>query len=97
MGPAQFIPSTWMGYKDRITDIVGSLANPWNIRDAFLASAIKLADAGAASRAYQKEFNAAMRYFSGGRWTHEEEHIYGEPVMNRAAQYQKDIDILEGN
>lgn len=97
MGPAQFIPSTWMGYKDRITNILGSVANPWNIRDAFLASGIKLADAGADARTYEKEFGAAMRYFSGGRWTHAEEHLYGEPVMNRAAQYQRDIDILEGN
>src|SRR3990167_9223565 len=37
MGPAQFIPSTWMGYKDKVAAITGKSADPWDIRDAFVA------------------------------------------------------------
>ena len=40
MGPAQFIPSTWVLYEDKIKAITGKTADPWNIRDAFLASGI---------------------------------------------------------
>jgi len=34
MGPAQFIPSTWMGYKDKVAALTGkNPPNPWDIRD----------------------------------------------------------------
>ena len=39
-------------------------ANPWDIRDAFAAAAIKLTSGGA-DGTYQGEWDAAMRYFSG--------------------------------
>jgi membrane-bound lytic murein transglycosylase B len=91
MGPAQFIPSTWMGYKDKVTAITGKAANPWDIRDAFLASAIKLR-AGGADGTYQGEWNAAMRYFSGG--TNVKYRFYGDSVMATAAKYQLDIGDL---
>ena len=91
MGPAQFIPSTWMGYKDKVTAITGKMANPWDIRDAFLASAIKLT-AGGADGTYQGEWNAAMRYFSGG--TNVRYRFYGDNVMATAAKYQLDINDL---
>lgn len=90
MGPAQFIPSTWMGYKDQISAITGHLADPWNIKDAFLAAAIKLkADgAGAASG----EWDAAMRYFSGS--TNVRYRFYGDNVMALTNRYQADINNL---
>jgi membrane-bound lytic murein transglycosylase B len=91
MGPAQFIPSTWMGYKDKVTAITGKPANPWDIRDAFLASAIKLR-AGGADGNYQGEWNAAMRYFSGG--TNVKYRFYGDSVMATAAKYDMDIKEL---
>src|SRR3989344_558920 len=48
MGPAQFIPSTWMLFKDRIARALGiSLPNPWNPQDAFMASSLYLGDLGA--------------------------------------------------
>ncbi len=94
MGPAQFIPSTWMGYKDRVSALLGRPADPWRIQDAFLASAVKLSDAGASAQTYDTEFRAAMRYFSGGKWSAWEETIYADPIMNRAAQFQEEIDIL---
>src|SRR3989344_3230762 len=90
MGPAQFIPSTWMGYKNKVSAITGKLANPWDIRDAFLASAIKLKAGGAGTVA--GEWAAAMRYFSGG--TNTKYRFYGDNVVAMANQYQADIDNL---
>ncbi len=90
MGPAQFIPSTWGMYKDRVSQAIGGQADPWEIKDAFLAAGFYLKDSGAVTN----EFNAAMRYFSGSSWTWWEEQSYGKPVINRAEQYQKEIDLL---
>jgi membrane-bound lytic murein transglycosylase B len=92
MGPAQFIPSTWMGYKDKIAALTGkNPANPWDIRDAFAAAAIKLT-AGGADGTYQGNWNAAMRYFSGS--TNVKYRFYGDNVMQTAAKYQNDISDL---
>ena len=90
MGPAQFIPSTWILYKDKIEAITGRVADPWNIKDAFLASAIYLTELGAANN----EFKAAMHYFSGSSWTKYEE-FYGRSVIALANQYEEDIKKLE--
>jgi len=90
MGPAQFIPSTWMGYKDRVTAITGTTANPWDIRDAFIAAAIKLKADGAGT--VSGEWTAAMRYFSGS--TNLKYRFYGDSVVAIANQYQSDIDSL---
>ena len=90
MGPAQFIPSTWMGYKDKVSAITGKTANPWDIRDAFLASAIKLAASGAKSQS--GEWSAAMIYFSGS--TNVRYRFYGDNVVATAAKYQNDISAL---
>ncbi len=93
MGPAQFIPSTWLGYKDKITTVVGKLANPWDIRDAFLAAGLKLSADGATSKS--GEWAAAMRYFSGG--TNSKYSFYGDSVVAQAAKYQSDLDQLSKN
>jgi membrane-bound lytic murein transglycosylase B len=90
MGPAQFIPSTWLGYKDKVTAITGKTANPWDIRDAFLAAGIKLKAGGADSK--DGEWAAAMRYFSGG--TIPKFRFYGDNVLVLAEKYQADIDTL---
>jgi len=93
MGPAQFIPSTWMLYKARLDSILGRPADPWNIRDAFLASALYLADAGAATQTYDSEWCAAQKYFSGRCGTRY--RFYGDSVMALAARYERDIQTLE--
>jgi peptidoglycan hydrolase CwlO-like protein len=90
MGPAQFIPSTWMGYRTKVTAITGVSANPWDIRDAFLASAIKLAADGATTKS--GEWTAAMKYFSGS--TNTAFRFYGDNVVATADKYQADIDEL---
>ncbi|MBU3895899.1 lytic murein transglycosylase [Patescibacteria group bacterium] len=89
MGPAQFTASTWNLYKDKVSAVTGRTANPWNINDAFLAAGLLLKDNGASSN----EFNAAMRYFSGGSWPKSEE-FYGRSVLALASGYEKDIAAL---
>ena len=86
MGPSQFIPSTWIAYKDEMKAITGKLANPWDIRDAFLATGIYLKDLGGNTN----EFNAVMKYFSGSNWSKWEE-FYGRSVLAIAADYENDI------
>lgn len=66
MGLAQFIPSTWMGYRDAVTSITGhNPANPWSIEDAFVAAATKLAKDGANSKTRAGEIAASRRYYCG--------------------------------
>ena len=97
MGPAQFIPSTWVRYEERISKITGKPADPWNIKDAFLAAGLYLADYGAAKGTETAEWKAAMIYFSGTtrRTRYNGYGFYGDSVMNLAAKYQSDIEVLE--
>ncbi len=90
MGPAQFIPSTWVLYQDKIRAVTGTTPDPWNIKDAFLASGIYLKELGGS----KNEFRAAMHYFSGSTWTKYEE-FYGRSVVSLANRYEKDIAKLE--
>lgn len=92
MGPAQFIPSTWVGYKDKVAAITGRPANPWDIRDAFIACAVLLSANGATKDGKQGEWNAAMRYFSGS--TNPQFRFYGDNVMRQTEKYQAEIDAL---
>ena len=97
MGPAQFIPSTWMMYEDRITDIKGSPADPWKIADAFLATAVYLSDHGATKQTYEHEWCAALSYFAGScSLTNQIRYeFYGDSVMSLVNQYEKDIQNIE--
>jgi len=90
MGPAQFIPSTWASYQNKISAITGKPADPWNIKDAFLAAAIKLGADGASSPA--GEWAAAMKYFCGS--TNTKYRFYGDNVVSQANKYQDDIDAM---
>ena len=92
MGPAQFIPTTWLGVRDEVKTLIGRPANPWIIDDAFLASGVYLRRHGGAYK--HNEFTAAMRYYSGGDWTIDDEQLYGIPVMARTKRFQRDIDLL---
>jgi peptidoglycan hydrolase CwlO-like protein len=94
MGPAQFIPSTWMGYKDRLTDLLGHTPDPWDIHDSFTASAVKLANGGATGQAYDAEWKAAMIYYAGSRWNNPVYSFYGDSVMELAGAIQDEIDAM---
>lgn len=92
MGPAQFIPSTWLGYRERVIAITGKRpANPWDIRDAFVAAAIYLKGAGADGTP-AGERGAALRYFSGS--TNPQYSFYADSVAALADKYQNDINTL---
>ena len=68
-------------------------ADPWNIKDAFLATGLYLSDYGAAQRTYSGEWRAAMIYFSGS--TNSKYSFYGNSVMAIAKDLQKDIETIE--
>ena len=86
MGPAQFIPSTWAMFEDKVKAHTGSeIPNPWNIKDAFTASALYLYDLGAGAQTKTTEANAASRYYGGSS-------SYARQVANRANCIQAFID-----
>ncbi len=110
MGPAQFIPSTWIGYRERVSAITGmSPANPWNNRDAFIAAALLFRDNfnstacrnyGSANRHILpenmlRERCAAAMYYAGGRWFRFR-FSYGDSVLNRARGFADDIATIRG-
>lgn len=66
MGPAQFLPTTWLRFSDTVAQLTGhNPPNPWNPEDAFQAAAIFLARAGADSQTSAGEIAAAKTYISG--------------------------------
>ncbi|MGM0482805.1 MAG: hypothetical protein ACQEP6_03010 [Patescibacteria group bacterium] len=98
MGPAQFIPTTWGNMENRVANAVGtSVADPWNPEHAFMASAMYLADLGAAGGGYTAERNAACRYYSGRPCDsgNPPNSFYGDGVMQNASNLQRDIDVLD--
>jgi membrane-bound lytic murein transglycosylase B len=97
MGPAQFIPSTWLLYKDRLTASTGdSPPNPWQPRVAIFAVGMLMADNGADQGTRDSERRAALRYFAGANWNKASYAFYGDGVMGFRDDYQQDIDVLEG-
>lgn len=90
MGPTQFIPSTWNLIVPKLSQYVGkTVPDPWNPADAIMASAILLANNGAAAGDYYSERTAACKYYSG-RICGTAKHImsYGNQVMSRASNIQ---------
>jgi len=92
MGPAQFIPSTWMIFKDDVKATTGT-ADPWNIKDSFVAAALYLKKQGAASKNYDDEWKAAIAYFAGSY--NPKYKFYGNSVMAIATRYEADIKTIE--
>ena len=96
MGPAQFLPATWLGYEAKIAEITGNNPpSPWNIKDSFVAAALYLANKGAGQKTYNVEWKAAMIYLAGSNWNKPSLYFYGDQVMDRAQDFQEQIDVLE--
>ena len=85
MGPAQFIPSTWNLFADRLKTLLGRSADPWAIQDSFTASALYLSDLGAGAQTATTESKAASKYYGGSS-------AYARSVASRANCIQSFID-----
>ncbi len=85
MGPAQFIPSTWMTVENELEAILGRPADPWGITDSFTASGLYLGKLGAKAQTMAAEKGAASRYYGGSS-------SYANSVYNRATCIQTFID-----
>jgi membrane-bound lytic murein transglycosylase B len=96
MGPAQFIPSTWQLFADRISQANGGgTANPWAAGDAFMAASMYLEDLGAANGSASSERNAACKYYSGSSCGKGDNSFYGNGVMAKAIDMQSKIDLIQ--
>lgn len=91
MGPSQFIPSTWAGYEKKIAAALGvAIPDPWIPRDAFMASALYLADLGAGAGGHTAESTAAAKYYAGSGWKTRGQS-YARSVMGHAANIQENM------
>ncbi|MGA2417934.1 MAG: hypothetical protein ABSF55_01730 [Candidatus Staskawiczbacteria bacterium] len=88
MGPAQFLPSTWALFTDRLKTLLGQSADPWGIKDSFTASALYLSDLGASAQTTTAESTAAYHYNGSGNMA----RVYSRSVMTRANCIQSFID-----
>ncbi len=93
MGPAQFIPSTWRGMASKVASALGvKTPDPWNPRDAIMASALFLKELGGVGNSYTAQIKAACKYYGSGGST----CTYGKQVMTKMANIQtKMIDPLQ--
>jgi membrane-bound lytic murein transglycosylase B len=95
MGPAQFIPSTWLAYEAEVARLTGhNPPSPWNTQDAFTAAAVKLARGGATTRAGEE--GAARAYVGGSTkcGVGNPGHIcttYSRTVLQKAAEIEKNL------
>ena len=94
MGPAQFIPTTWTGIANKVA-IIFNISNldPWEPKDAFMASAVFLSELGASGNSYSAQIKAACKYYGTGGAT----CAYGRSVMGKISGIQDKIDIVSEN
>lgn len=89
MGPAQIMPATWETLEPRLEQLMGkSPVNPYELADAFVATAIYLADRGAAGG---DERGALARYVAGPYWQYHINGWYVERVLAVAVEYEKEL------
>ena len=90
MGPAQFIPSTWELFADRLKAVLGYEANPWSPLDAFMASGMYLGDLGAIGTSQSAQNRAACKYYGTGGSS----CSYSRSVEKLKNGIQANIDLL---
>ncbi|MEK7659136.1 MAG: lytic murein transglycosylase [Patescibacteria group bacterium] len=93
LGPAQFIPSTWLIYETEVARLTGhNPPNPWSIEDAFMAAAVYLANSGATSQNQTAEIKAANAYLSGKANCRQSIcRYYSNLVLQKAAKIEKEL------
>lgn len=89
MGPAQFMPSTWMGYKSKVEKLTGEMpANPWDLKDSLVAMGLKLAAVNGVTAGDRAAWaKAAAMYLAGGNW--ENYSWYSDRVLFYADGFKK--------
>lgn len=106
MGPAQFMPNTWLGYRRSVERVLSiSPASPFRNQDAFIASGLYLSEAiRRCKTVFSSEYDiwrcAGAKYYAGLNITTDTtltRHMngYGLRVAKRAQQFQEDIDTLD--
>lgn len=93
MGPAQFIPSTWLSYEEEVARLTGhNPPNPWNIEDSFMASAIKLTKGGADKKTRAAESGAARAYIGGStKCSSSICNYYSSTVLRKADEIEQNL------
>lgn len=84
MGPGQIMPGIWERVESEVGRIVGKgTPSPYELLDAFVATAVILRGGGAASG---NEYEAVNRYFAGPNWARFT--WYGDRVLAVAKEYE---------
>lgn len=87
VGPAQIMPQTWETIEGRLSQLLKKpLPNPYELTDAFVATAIFLADRGATRPEGEQE--AVGRYLAGPNW--QRFTWYNDRVFAVAREYEKE-------
>lgn len=93
MGVAQFMPTTWVGYKSYIASATGhNPPDPWSVIDGVMGMAKKLANGGATSKSGEKL--ASKRYYCGGPsspYWNNKCNTYASNVQYWADNYEKKL------
>lgn len=84
LGPGQILPGTWERVEPVVAQITGKpRPSPFELLDAFVATAVILRNAGAAGG---NEYEAVNRYFAGPNW--QRFTWYGDRVLAVAREYE---------
>ena len=94
MGPAQFLPTTWLAYEAEVARLTGHTPpSPWNIEDAFTAAALKLSRAGAVAKTRDAEISASYAYISGNpNCTKSICNRYANLIQDKAADIEVELN-----
>lgn len=85
LGPGQIMPGIWERVEPEVANLLGkALPSPFELLDAFTATAVLLRNAGAASG---NEYQAVNRYFAGPNW--QRFTWYGDRVLAVAREYER--------
>ncbi|MCX6766252.1 MAG: hypothetical protein NT170_00490 [Candidatus Moranbacteria bacterium] len=89
MGPGQFMPTTWLGYKSKVEKLTGnSPANPWDLKDSLVAMGLKLVAVNGVTAGDRSAWaKAAAMYLAGGNW--ENYSWYSDRVLSYADGFKK--------
>jgi membrane-bound lytic murein transglycosylase B len=90
MGPAQFIPTTWVLFENRLKSLLGRDVSPWEPKDAFMASSMYLTDLGGIGASVSAQNRAACKYYGSGGSS----CTYSKSVQKFKTTIQASIDLL---